>query len=174
MGSSARKKWTLRRTLVEVCREADSPKPPQDRGAHLGSHATDAAPTKSVIQYVASDEGLWGTSVKEHHVTIGREGVSSAVDRDLRGERGVVESSDTADEAGAMFWEREGGIGPRRDSQELGAAVRRCIRKAGRKLRRRTWATAGQSHRARRRRGNLMNSAGRGRSTELLRGAVVC
>ena len=43
------------------------------------------------IQYVASDEGLWGTSVKERHATIGREDVSSSVKRDFRGERGVVE-----------------------------------------------------------------------------------
>ena len=81
VGSSAQKKWTLRRTLVEVCRGADSPKPPQDRGAHFRSHATDAAcpHREHVIQYVASDEGLWGTSVKEHHATIWREGVSSTV-----------------------------------------------------------------------------------------------
>ena len=55
------------------------------------------------IQYVASDEGLWGTSVKERHATKGRESVSSAVNRGLRGGRGVVESDDTTDEAGAVF-----------------------------------------------------------------------
>ena len=42
--------------------------------------------------------------VKERHATIGREGVSSTVNRNLCGKRGVVESNDTADEAGAMFW----------------------------------------------------------------------
>ena len=56
-----------------------------------------------VIQYVPSDEGLWGISVKERHATKGCEGVSSAENRDLCGEGGVVESNDTADEAGAMF-----------------------------------------------------------------------
>ena len=56
------------------------------------------------IQYVAYDESLWGTSVKERHATIGREGVSSTVNRNLCGKRGVVESNDTADDAGAIFW----------------------------------------------------------------------
>ena len=56
------------------------------------------------IQYVGSDEILWGTSVKERLATLGREGVSSTVNRNLRGKRGVVESNDTVDEAGAMFW----------------------------------------------------------------------
>ena len=55
------------------------------------------------IQYVAPDESLWGTSAKERHATIGREGVSFTVNRNLRGKKGVVESSDTADESGAMF-----------------------------------------------------------------------
>ena len=56
------------------------------------------------IQYVASDKILWGTSIKERHPTIGRDGVSSTVNRNLRGKRGVVESNDTVDEAGAIFW----------------------------------------------------------------------
>ena len=42
--------WTLRRMFFEVCRRADSPRPPQKRGAHLGSHATDAASTESDIR----------------------------------------------------------------------------------------------------------------------------
>ena len=50
------------------------------------------------------DASLWGTSVKEHHATIWREGVSSTVNRNLRGKRGVIECNDAADEAGAMFW----------------------------------------------------------------------
>ena len=51
------------------------------------------------------------------------------MDRNLRGKRGVVESNDTTDEAGAMFWYREGGVDSRRDSQDLGAAVRRYARR---------------------------------------------
>ena len=98
-----------------------------------------------MIHYVASDESLWGTGVKDRHATVGREGVSSALNRDLRGKRGVVESNDTADEAGAMFWYREEGVDPRRDGQDLGAAVRRCVSKTGRKLRRTTWASTCQS-----------------------------
>ena len=39
--------WTLRRMFFIVCRGADSPTPPQKRGAHLGSHAMDAASTES-------------------------------------------------------------------------------------------------------------------------------
>ena len=72
-------------------------------------------------------------------------GVSSTVNRNLRGKRGAVESNDTADEAGAMFWYREEGVDPRRDGQDLGAAVRRCVSKTGRKLRRTTWASTCQS-----------------------------
>ena len=49
------------------------------------------------------DERLWGTSVKEHHATIACDGVSSTVNRNLRGKRGIVESNDTADETGVMF-----------------------------------------------------------------------
>ena len=52
----------------------------------------------------AFDESLWGTSVKERHVTVGREDVGSTVNCNLRGKRGVVESIDTVDETGAMFW----------------------------------------------------------------------
>ena len=97
---------------------------------------------------MAFDESLWGTNAKERHATIEREGVSSTVNRKLRGKRGVVESNDTADKAGVMFWYREGGVDTRRDSQDLGAAVRRCGRKKGRKLLRRTWASARQSPKA--------------------------
>ena len=43
------------------------------------------------IQYVAPDESLWGTSVKERHATIEREGVSSTVNHNVRGKRGVDE-----------------------------------------------------------------------------------
>ena len=47
-----------------------------------------------------------------------------------------------------------------RGSQDVAAVVRRHVRKTDRKLqRRRTWASAGQNHRAKRRWGNLMNSA---------------
>ena len=123
---------------------------------------------------MAFDESLWGTNAKERHATIEREGVSSTVNRKLRGKRGVVESNDTADKAGVMFWYREGGVDPRRDSQDLGAAVRRCVRKTGRKLLRRTWASARQSPRVRRRWGNLMNSASRGWGAELLRRSLGC
>ena len=56
-----------------------------------------------VIPYVASDERLWGASVKERHATVGSESVSSSVNRKLRAKQCVVESNDTADEAGAMF-----------------------------------------------------------------------
>ena len=56
-----------------------------------------------LIKYVAFDEGMWETSVKERHATIGREGISSTVNRNLRGKRGVIESNGTADEAGSMF-----------------------------------------------------------------------
>ena len=56
------------------------------------------------IQYVASDETLLGTNVKDRRATVGREGVSSTVNRNLSGKIGVVESNDTADEAGAMVW----------------------------------------------------------------------
>ena len=97
------------------------------------------------IQHVAPDEGLWGTSVKERHATKRREGVSSAVNRSLRGERGVVERNGVADETGSVFRHREGVVDTRRDSQNLGAVVRRRVRKTGRKLRRKTWASAGQS-----------------------------
>ena len=108
-----------------------------------------------LIKYVAFDEGMWETSVKERHATIGREGISSTVNRNLRDKRGVDESIDTPDDAGAMFWSREGGVDPRRDPrrdiQDLGAAVRRRVRKTGRKLRRRTWASVRLSPRVRRR-----------------------
>ena len=57
-----------------------------------------------VIQYVTSDESLWGTSAKERHATIGHEGTSSTVNRNLGGKGGVVEGNDTADEARAMLW----------------------------------------------------------------------
>ena len=90
------------------------------------------------IQYVTSDETLWGTSVKERHATIGRERISSPANRNIRGKRGIVESNDAVDEAGAMFRYREGGVDPRHDSQDLGAAVRRRVRQKGRNLRRRT------------------------------------
>ena len=73
-----------------------------------------------------------------------------------------------------MFWDREIGHDSRRDSQDLGAAVRRRVKKTGRKLRKRTWASARQSPRVRRRWGNLMNSASRGWGAELLRRSLGC
>ena len=60
---------------------------------------------------------------------MGRDCVSSTVNRNLRGKRGVVESKATVDEARAMFWLRERGDDSRRDSQELGAAFRRASQK---------------------------------------------
>ena len=55
------------------------------------------------IQTVAPDEGLWGSSVKERYATKRREGICSAVNHDLCGEKGVVERNDAADETGAVF-----------------------------------------------------------------------
>ena len=55
------------------------------------------------IQYVASDESMWGTSVKERNATKKREGVSSAVSSHLRGESSIVERNDATDETGAVF-----------------------------------------------------------------------
>ena len=52
--SSARSNWTLRRTLVEVCRGEDSLKLPKDRGVHFRSHATDAALTESMLSNTSS------------------------------------------------------------------------------------------------------------------------
>ena len=51
----------------------------------------------------STDEGLWGTSVEERHTTKRRESVRSTVKRDLRGDQGVVERNDAADETGAVF-----------------------------------------------------------------------
>ena len=133
---------------------------PESRNSFPFSRYGCCSHREHVIQYAASDKEPWGTSIKGRHATKRCEGVSSAVNRDLRGERGVVESNDTADEAGAVFWQRQGGVDPRRDRQDLGAVVRRRVRKTGKKLRRRTWTSAGQSHRARRRWRNLINSAG--------------
>ena len=104
MGASARNNWTLRRTLVDVCRGEDSPKLPQEREAHLLARDGCGPHREHAIKYVASDQSLWETRVKERYATIGREGVSSTVNRNLRGKRGVVASNDTPDEAGAMFW----------------------------------------------------------------------
>ena len=56
------------------------------------------------IEHVEPDNSLWITSVKERQATVGRDGVSLTVNRNLRGKRGVVESNDTVDEAGAIFW----------------------------------------------------------------------
>ena len=56
-----------------------------------------------LIKYVAFDEGMWETSVKERHATKTREGVGSALKRDLRDDRGVVERNDAAEETGAVF-----------------------------------------------------------------------
>ena len=105
VGSSARKKWTLRRMLVKVCRGADSPNPtPGTRGAIPFAHNGCRPNRARAIHYVTSDKRLWGTSFKERHATIGRDSVFSLVNRNLRGKRGVVESNDTVDEAGVMFW----------------------------------------------------------------------
>ena len=48
VGSLSRKNWTLRRMLVDVRKEADSSNPPQEPGLQGRSHATEAAPTKSI------------------------------------------------------------------------------------------------------------------------------
>ena len=55
------------------------------------------------MQHIAPDEGLWGTNIKEGHAIMKREDVSPAVNHNLRGERGVAERNDTADETGTMF-----------------------------------------------------------------------
>ena len=71
------------------------------------------------------------------------------MNHDLRGERDVVERNDATDETGAVFYQCEGGVDTRRDNLNLGGVVRRRVRETGRKLRKRTWSSAGQSHRAR-------------------------
>ena len=106
--------------LVEVWRGTDSPKPPQERGAHIQLARDGCCPhPEHAIQYVAFGERLWGTSVKERHAIVGREGVSSTVNSNLRCKGGVVESNDTADGAGAVFRYRQGAVHPRRDRQDF-------------------------------------------------------
>ena len=55
------------------------------------------------VQHFAPDEGMRGTSVEERHATKRHEGVSSAVNRDLRDERGVVKRNYATNETGAVF-----------------------------------------------------------------------
>ena len=66
------------------------------------------------------------------------ENASSAVDGDLFWNRGVIEGNGAPDEAGAVFWQREGGVDTRGDSQSLEAVISRRVRKIGRKLQGRT------------------------------------
>ena len=75
---------------------------------------------------------------------------------------------------GGVLRQREGGVETRSDSQDVGAVFRPHVRKTGRKLRRRIWASAGQNHRAKRRWRNIIDSIGRSRSADLVRGGGVC
>ena len=74
---------------------ADSPKPPQDQGAHFRSHATDAAPTESMLSNTSRLMKVCGEPVSRSATKLKA--------RYLRGEKGVVESNGTDDEAGAVF-----------------------------------------------------------------------
>ena len=89
-GSSARKKWTLRRTLVEVQRGGFAKTNLGSMSAFPIARDGRCPHREHTVQHVSPDESLLGTSVKEHHATKRREGVNPAVNRDLRGERGVV------------------------------------------------------------------------------------
>ena len=83
--------------------------------------------------------------------------------------KSFVERNCNPDEAGGMFSQRDGGVDIRCGSQRIGAVVNRRVRKSARKLRRRTWASAGWTLRTRQRWGNIINSAGRDLSAQLMR-----
>ena len=77
--------------LVEVRKGADSPKPPQERGLQGRSHAAESgAYQKNTIQHVMSDEGLGGTSIEEHHASVRRNRVPSAIYCKFGSKRNVV------------------------------------------------------------------------------------
>ena len=73
---------------------------------------------------------------------------------------------------GRILAARERGRHQARQPKPRGYDHRR--RKTGGKLRKRTWASAGRSQRARWRWGIIMSSVGRGRSAELMRGGGAC
>ena len=49
VGRSSWKNYTLRRTVVEVCRGGDLPKPPQDLDGVCRSQMAEAAPARSML-----------------------------------------------------------------------------------------------------------------------------
>ena len=82
-----------------------------------GLAAPHAASPREVPRRLILPESTWfhrlekigrsgGPSSKfaEGHAIKRPEGVDSAMNRDLRGERGVVKGNDTAAKAGAVFW----------------------------------------------------------------------
>ena len=93
---------------------------------------------ENVIHNNSWNESLWGASVKKRHAAKRCKNASSAVNRDFGCKRGVIEGNGALDEAGAVFWQREGGVDTRCDSQNLGAVISRRVRKIGRKLQGRT------------------------------------
>ena len=69
-------------------------KPPQDRIAHFHSHATDAAPTESMLSNTSCLTKICAESVSRSVTQPKGATFSFTVIRDLRGERGVVEQND--------------------------------------------------------------------------------
>ena len=65
VGASARKKRTLRRTLVEICGGADSPEPTQNQRAHFRSHVVDATPTESMRSNTSRMMKVCGNQCRE-------------------------------------------------------------------------------------------------------------
>ena len=79
------------------------------------------------MQNISMNEGLWGASVKKCHAAKICQNASSPVDRDFGRKRGIIDGTGALDEAGAVFWQREGGVDTRCDSQNLVAVICRRI-----------------------------------------------
>ena len=93
---------------------------------HFCSHAMDAAPTESMRSKTSRRMNVCEEpSVKKRHATKRYKNASSAVNRDLSCKKGVFEDNGALDEAGVVFWQREGGVDTRFDSQNLGAVKNR-------------------------------------------------
>ena len=90
VGSSARKNGTLRWTvLVEVCRVAGSPKPPQERRVQSSSFSADTVPTEEGMQFSTSHlSKVCGEPVSRSATQpTGATAVCSGVDGDFGGNK---------------------------------------------------------------------------------------
>lgn len=124
---------------------------PRSRDAFLLARGRRHPDGEHASEHTAPDESLCGAKVEKREATKRCESAYSIKNHDFGDKLCVIEDNGAPDEAGALFWQREGGVNNSCGGQHLGAVISWRVKNINLKPRQRAWASARHPQLVRRR-----------------------